>query len=88
MFLVYIIFSITKNKYYIGHTGSSLEDRIKKHNSNHKGFTGGIGDWKIAYSKPYGSKTEAYQAELAIKNKKSRKYIEDLISSAGSEYPA
>ena len=88
MFFVYIIFSPTKNKYYVGHTGSCLEDRLNKHNSNHKGFTGGIGDWNIVFSKPYGSKTEAYQAELNIKRRKSRKYIEDLISSAGSKHPA
>ena len=60
----------------------------KKHNSNHKGFTGSIGDWKIVYFKLYGFKTEAYQAELPIKRKKSKKYIEELICSAGSEHPA
>ena len=44
MFITYILFSEKLNKYYIGST-CCLEDRINKHNSNHKGFTGGVGDW-------------------------------------------
>ncbi|MBL7910664.1 MAG: GIY-YIG nuclease family protein [Bacteroidia bacterium] len=39
---LYILFSPSKNKYYVGHTGDDLVERIRKHNSNHKGFTGGI----------------------------------------------
>ena len=60
----------------------------KKHNSNHKGFTGSIGDWKFVYFKLYCFKTEAYQAELAIKKKKIKKYIEELICSASPDPPA
>ncbi|MDP1799991.1 MAG: GIY-YIG nuclease family protein [Bacteroidota bacterium] len=39
MFCLYILFSPTKDKYYVGHTGDDLVERIRKHNSNHKGFT-------------------------------------------------
>ncbi|MBA3680036.1 MAG: GIY-YIG nuclease family protein [Bacteroidetes bacterium] len=28
MFHIYILFSPTKNKYYVGHTGDLLEERI------------------------------------------------------------
>ncbi len=44
----YILYSATLNKYYIGHS-SDLENRIKKHNTNHKGFTGKVNDWKLVY---------------------------------------
>ncbi|RLD36252.1 MAG: hypothetical protein DRI74_09440 [Bacteroidetes bacterium] len=42
-FYFYILHSQKLNKYYIGST-QNLEERLRKHNSNHKGFTGGIGD--------------------------------------------
>jgi putative endonuclease len=90
MFYAYILFSATLNKYYVGSTGDMLEERIRKHNVNHKGFTGGIGDWELKYAETYETKTEALKRENAIKKWKSRKLIEKLISkqsSAGSVHP-
>jgi putative endonuclease len=66
MFHTYILFSTKKNKYYIGST-SNLEERIKKHNSQHKGFTGGVGDWQVFYKEAYQIKFEASRRELQIK---------------------
>ncbi|OXA86634.1 GIY-YIG nuclease family protein, partial [Flavobacterium hercynium] len=40
-FTVYILFSESKNKFYIGFT-SNLEDRIIRHNQKSKGFTGNV----------------------------------------------
>jgi len=40
-------------------------------------------DWKIVYTEIFDSKAAAYQREMEIKKKKSRKYIEALVSSAG-----
>ncbi len=42
---------------------SELSERLKKHNANHKGFTGGISDCKLVYSEPYEGKLEAYARE-------------------------
>jgi putative endonuclease len=78
MFYTYILFSIKKNKFYIGST-SNLEERLLKHNSQHKGFTGGIGDWQVVYKEAYQIKFEASRRELQIKKWKSRKMIECLI---------
>ena len=44
-YYVYILYSNLKDKYHIGFTGEGLEDRLRKHNSNHDGFTGKTGDW-------------------------------------------
>lgn len=74
----YILFSKKLNKYYIGST-NDLVERLRKHNSNHKGFTGKIGDWKVVYSEEFKSKTEAYFRESQVKSWKSRKAIEKLI---------
>jgi putative endonuclease len=76
-FQVYILFSAAKNKYYVGHTGDDLDERIRKHNSNHTGFTGGTGDWELKYSKKYKTKSEALRREKEIKKWKSRKLIEN-----------
>jgi len=80
-FKLYILYSILRDKFYIGHTGDDLHERLKKHNSNHKGFTGGVGDWSIVYTEDYNSKSEAYKREMEIKCWKSRKRIQKLISS-------
>jgi putative endonuclease len=77
----YILFSSAANKYYVGHTADSISERLRKHNSNHKGFTGTYNDWKLVYQETYLSKEEAYSREREVKNWKSRKMIEKLIGS-------
>ncbi|MES2837751.1 MAG: GIY-YIG nuclease family protein [Bacteroidota bacterium] len=79
IYTTYILFSVTKNKYYVGYTGDDVVERIKKHNSNHKGFTGGLGDWELKYSEQFPTKQEAMKREKEIKNWKSRVLIEKLI---------
>ena len=83
----YILFSSSKSKFYLGHTCDNLSDRLRRHNSDHKGFTGGVGDWKIVYTEEYQEKAQAYQREREVKRWKSRKRIERLIGSAGSKHP-
>ena len=39
MYIVYILYSMNADQYYIGHTGEKIEERIRKHLSNHDGFT-------------------------------------------------
>ncbi|MBK8926257.1 MAG: GIY-YIG nuclease family protein [Crocinitomicaceae bacterium] len=80
MYTTYILYSEIKNKYYIGSTGDELHERIRRHNSNHHGFTGGTGDWILIYNESFNSVQDARQRELQIKKWKSRKMIEKLIS--------
>jgi putative endonuclease len=56
---------------------------LRKHNSNHKGFTGNINDWKVVYSEQYSSKSEAFAREREVKAWKSRKRI-IALSSVGT----
>jgi putative endonuclease len=81
MYFTYILFSPQRDKYYIGHTGDDLSERIRKHNTNHKGFSGGVGDWSLVYQEEFQSKTEAYARERQKKSWKSRKMLEQLIMS-------
>ena len=57
-------------------------ERVRKHNSNHSGFTGKIGDWELVYTEIVESKTEALKREIQIKKWKSRKKLEQLIGLA------
>ncbi|MFO8086777.1 MAG: GIY-YIG nuclease family protein, partial [Bacteroidales bacterium] len=75
----YIIYSKSVDKYYLGHS-QDLVDRLRKHNSNHKGFTGKANDWEVVYSESYSNKSDAYARELQIKKWKNRKRIKRLIS--------
>ena len=79
---VYILFSSTINQYYIGHT-HDLNDRLIRHNHSGSKATKKANDWKVVYAEKFDSKAAAYQREMEIKKKKSRKYIEALVSSAG-----
>ena len=67
-----------------------MSERLRKHNTNHKGFTGGKGDWTLVYTESFDSASDARKRELQIKKWKSRAMIERLISkhsSAGSGHP-
>ncbi|MEQ8361239.1 MAG: GIY-YIG nuclease family protein [Cyclobacteriaceae bacterium] len=83
--IFYILYSTIANKYYVGHTTESIDTRVRKHNTNHAGFTGKFRDWKLVYSEDYASKELAYARERQVKDWKSRTRIEKLI--AGSEHP-
>ncbi len=83
MFTVYILFSETTAKFYIGFTSKPVEERLRKHLSNHSGFTAKTKDWKIVHTEQFENKSEALQREKEIKNWKSKSRILKLISSAG-----
>ena len=81
MFTVYILFSENRNRYYIGYTGDDVIIRLKKHNTQHSGFTGKTLDWKIVYTEKYAEKQQALLREKELKKWKSRVMIEKLIYS-------
>ena len=56
MFFCYILYSKILDQYYIGHTGEDLEERLRKHLSNHKGFTAKVKDWTIVYYETFEEK--------------------------------
>lgn len=79
IYSVYILYSESLDKYYVGHTGEKIEIRLRKHLSDHSGFTAKVKDWKIVFAENFSSKAEAYQREMNIKKRKSRRYIESII---------
>ena len=57
-----------------------LEERLRRHLSSHKGFTGRAKDWEVVYFESYEEKTKAILREQEIKKWKSRIKILELIS--------
>jgi putative endonuclease len=81
MFYFYIIFSKRLDKYYYGST-NNLSERLKKHNSNHKGWTGKANDWTIVHSESFETRASAIHREHQIKSWKDRKRVEALIGTS------
>ncbi len=79
-YYLYILYSGQMDRYYIGST-SNLEERFRKHLSNHQGFTSKAKDWEIVYCEAFLSNKEAQTRERWVKNQKSRKVIEGLIKT-------
>ncbi len=79
---VYILQSEKTLGYYVG-SSFDPEKRLIQHNSaKSKSTKHGI-PWKLVYTEKFDTKSEAVKREYEIKRKKSRKYIEYLIKSAG-----
>ncbi|MGE4541805.1 MAG: GIY-YIG nuclease family protein [Bacteroidales bacterium] len=78
---LYILFSQSLDKYYVGSTSLELNQRLRRHLSDHKGFTAKAKDWVIVYSEAFEDVSEARKRELQIKKWKSRTLIERLINA-------
>ena len=75
----YILYSTQLDRYYIGHTEQTPEQRMIKHLTDHSGFTSKAKDWHLVFQREFESKQEAYAFERQIKKWKSRRAIERLI---------
>ncbi len=80
MFKVYIIFSAFLDRYYVGST-ANIEDRLVRHKNSGSKSTKSASDWELVYSEEFDTRSEAVMREREIKGKKSRKYLESLISN-------
>ena len=80
MFTVYILFSSSIDKYYVGYT-NDLERRLTEHNRKKGKYTDGGIPWRLVHQEEYESKIEAMNREKLIKSQKSRQYILSIISS-------
>jgi len=78
---MYILYSPGLDQFYIAHT-QDIQDKLIRHNNSGSKATKKAGDWKLAYTETFQSKGGAAKREVEIKRKKSRKYIEWLISSS------
>jgi len=81
-YFVYILYSKNIDSYYVGST-KDLDQRTVEHNKRSgSNFTKRTKDWKLVYSESYVTRSEAQRREYEIKKKKSRSYIEWLITKS------
>ena len=78
-FFVYILFSRSLNKFYIGST-DDLKKRLLEHITGfyEKSYTSKRSDWELFFTIECASRKQAKLVETHIKNMKSRKFINDL----------
>ena len=75
---VYILYSASLDLYYIG-SSSNPHQRLKKHLSNHGGFTARAKDWVVCYTETFDNKTKALAREKQLKSWKNKTRIQELI---------
>ncbi|MFD2514550.1 GIY-YIG nuclease family protein [Pontibacter locisalis] len=80
-YYTYILYSEKTDRYYIG-SCESIETRLIQHNSGRNKSTKSGAPWQLKHLDTFTTRIEAVKRENEIKKKKSRKYIEYLISSA------
>ena len=83
---MYILFSKQIERFYIGATASTPDERLAKHLTNHSGYTAQVKDWEVVYQEYFPSLHLAKAREKALKVWKSKTRIQKLID--GSEHPA
>ena len=81
-YFVYILYSPSIDQYYIGQT-ENIEDRLFRHINSGSKSTKKANDWIMKYTERFDSRSDAVRRESEIKKKKSKKYIEWLVSSVG-----
>ncbi len=79
MYFIYIIYSASIDKYYVGHT-VDVNVRLNQHNEGYydDAFTSKASDWELFYYYSLESKRLATSIEFHIKSMKSKKYYHDL----------
>jgi putative endonuclease len=84
MFVVYILYSTSADKYYVGHT-NDIQRRLEEHNFiSEEGYTRKHRPWDmVAIIKCGSSRHEAIRLERYIKSRKRREFIELVIQKQG-----
>ena len=83
MYYVYVLYSATYNKIYVGYT-HDLADRLKSHNElATKGYTIRYRPWVIAFQEEFNTKVDALRREKALKSSRGRVYIWNKLKELG-----
>ncbi|AUS04534.1 GIY-YIG nuclease family protein [Tamlana carrageenivorans] len=75
-YLVYIIFSETLNRYYVGQT-KNVDKRLATHNQRGAKYTSKGVPWVLIKTYSFSSRTDAILIETKIKKRGIKRYLED-----------
>ena len=76
---VYILQSSKDGSYYVGST-QDIEERLERHNQGRTKYTKTNRPWELVYSEEHPDRSSAVKREQEIKKRKSRDYIDKLVS--------
>ena len=77
MFFVYILYSDSKDKYYVGQT-NNIEDRFFRHNSGFVKSTKSGLPWNLVRFFEVPARSDAMLLEKKIKGRGAKRYLADL----------
>ena len=80
MHTVYIIYSPTVDRYFIGQT-KDLKITLWQHNAKTHPATADGKPWEVKFTQQFPTRNEALSLEMRLK-KKDRAYLEEVIDSA------
>ena len=80
-YATYILYSPTLDRYYVGHAQDPVLRLERDHNGGRNKSTKTGAPWEHRWGRWFNSRAEAMALERAIKARKSRKYIEELIAA-------
>ena len=90
MYTVYILYSDSADRYYVGHT-DDLEARLRSHNQTSAAmgkYARKNGPWRLVYcEESFTTRSAAMLREREVKRWKSRKLIEGLIRDSVGRVP-
>jgi len=77
MFFVYIIYSESLKKYYVGHT-NNFERRLYEHNSGQTVYSSRGIPWVLIYKEEKTDRSEATRLESKIKKRGIARYLKGI----------
>jgi len=80
MYTVYVLKN-SGERFYIGHTSKSAQERTSEHKGGKNRWTRNKGSWVLVHAESYVSKGEASRREKQIKKYKGGRAFKALIAS-------
>jgi putative endonuclease len=75
--VVYILYSRSLSKYYIGQTGD-IDKRLRRHNQGYVPSTKHGKPWELILTIDVGNRSEALLLEKKIKGRGAKRYLKDI----------
>jgi putative endonuclease len=86
MFTVYVLYSPSHNKLYIGYT-ADIEKRMASHNFlATKGYTIKHRPWNLVYTEVFEAKSDAMRREKELKSARGRVFIRELLTKSSGAF--
>jgi putative endonuclease len=76
MFYVYIVYSNSLGKFYVGST-ENVSKRVEQHNIGKGNYTSKGIPWRLMHHFECASRSEAVQLEMKIKKRGIKRYLQD-----------